>query len=134
MAPAPTCVTCAGSGEFPSDRGLVDCPDCGGTGALPPRATWVEWRSRDIDRAAVAGRELRADDARWLLSELRTARTALTEIIALAHDIQDSEAIALRIRFAANRALGLYEVGAIDERNLGHAQVGYGGGGGGGPK
>src|SRR5690349_20852340 len=111
MAPVPTCATCAGSGEFPTERGLVDCPDCGGTGQLPSRATLVEWRSRDIDRAVAAGRELRADDARWLVSELRAARAALTEIIALAHDAQDPDAIAQRIRFAANRALGLYEIG-----------------------
>jgi hypothetical protein len=116
MATPPICATCAGSGEFPTDRGLIDCPDCGGTGELPSRATLVDWRARDIERAIVAGRELRAEDARWLLSELRTARTALTEIIALAHDIQDSDAIALRIRFAANGALGLYQTGAVEPR------------------
>jgi hypothetical protein len=44
-----------------------------------------------------------------MLTELRQARAALTEIIALAHDVDDSDAIAQRIRFVANRALGLYE-------------------------
>jgi hypothetical protein len=111
MAIQSTCATCAGTGEFPTDRGPVDCPDCGGGGQLPLRATLVDWRARDIERAVGAGKELRADDAHWLLSELRAARTALTEIIALAHDIQDQEAIALRIRFSANRALGLYQTG-----------------------
>jgi hypothetical protein len=116
MAPAPTCVTCAGTGEFPTDRGLVDCPDCGGTGELPSRATLVDWRARDIDRAVTSGRELRAEDARWLVSELRAARGALTEIIALAHDINDPDAISQRIRFVANRALGLYQIGAVAQQ------------------
>jgi hypothetical protein len=91
------------------EQGPTDCPDCGGTGRLPSRATLVDWRARDIDGAAAKGRALSAEDARWLVSELRTARSALTQIIALAHDIEDSEAIAVRIRFAANKALGLYE-------------------------
>jgi hypothetical protein len=47
---------------------------------------------------------------RWLLAELRSARSALHEIIALAHDSLDQDAIGLKIRFTANRALGLYEV------------------------
>jgi hypothetical protein len=103
------CVSCGGTGEMVREQGPTDCPDCGGTGRLPSRATLVDWRARDIDRAAAGGRELSAEDARWLVSELRTARSALTQIIALAHDIEDSEAIAVRIRFAANKALGLYE-------------------------
>jgi hypothetical protein len=70
----------------------------------------VDWRARDIDRAATEGKALSTEDARWLISELRNARSALTQIIALAHDIDDSDAIAVRIRFAANKALGLYEV------------------------
>jgi len=97
------------------ERGPGDCPDCGGTGRLPSRATLVDWRSRDIDRAAASGRALSPDDARWLISELRTARSALTQIIALAHDIEGNEAIAVRIRFAANKALGLYETAALHE-------------------
>jgi hypothetical protein len=116
MVTAPTCVTCAGSGEFPTERGPVDCPDCGGTGELPSRATLVDWRARDIDRAVTSGRELRAEDARWLVSELRAARGALTEIIALAHDVNDPDAIGSRIRFVANRALGLYQIGAVEPR------------------
>jgi hypothetical protein len=124
MSTAPTCVTCAGSGEFPTDSGPVDCPDCGGTGTLPARATLVDWRARDIDRAVSAGRELRPDDARWLVSELRAARGALTEIIALAHDAHDPDAIAQRIRFVANRALGLYQVGSAEPRDPGRDGVG----------
>lgn len=105
------CVTCGGTGEMVREHGPGDCPDCGGTGRLPSRSTLVDWRARDIDRAASGGQPLGVDDARWLVSELRNARSALTQIIALAHDIDDSEAIAVRIRFAANKALGLYETG-----------------------
>jgi hypothetical protein len=110
MAKQSNCVSCAGTGEIPSERGPLDCPDCGGTGCLPSRATLVDWRSRDIERATAAGKDLSAEDARWMLSELRNMRTALTEIIALAHDVQDSDEIALRIRVTANRALGIYDV------------------------
>lgn len=109
MAAENKCMSCTGTGEMVREGGPVDCPDCGGTGYLPSRATLVEWRARDIDKAAASGRELSAQDARWLVSELRTARQALTQIISLAHDIEDRDAIALRIRFAANQALGLYE-------------------------
>jgi hypothetical protein len=72
----------------------------------------VEWRMRDIERALHAQRAPQIEDACWLAAELRAARTALTEIIALAHDVDVDESIGLRIRFLANRALGLYEVGA----------------------
>jgi hypothetical protein len=109
MAVEQQCVSCAGTGEMVRESGPVDCPDCGGTGRLPSRGTLVEWRARDIDKAATAGRDLGPEDARWLVSELRTARQALTQIISLAHDIEDTDAIAVRIRFAANKALGLYD-------------------------
>lgn len=48
----------------------------------------------------------------WLVTELRRARGSLTEIVSLAHDVGDGEgdAIASRIRFVANRALGLYDI------------------------
>jgi hypothetical protein len=107
---APSCSSCGGGGEVPTDFGPADCPDCGGAGYLPSRAVLVEWRARDIERAVSAGSEPTAVDVRWLLAELRAARHALTDVIALAHDIQDGESIAGRIRFTANRALGLYDV------------------------
>lgn len=103
------CATCVGSGEAPTDYGIVDCPDCGGAGTLPPRSTRIEWRARDIERAVQAGRNVEAAHVAWLLAELRQARSALTEIIALAHDSADEDAIGLKIRFTANRALGLYD-------------------------
>lgn len=106
------CQGCLGSGDWPTDYGIVDCPECGGSGILPSRNVLVDWRSRDIERAVGAGRSASAEDVTWLLAELRVARAALTEIIALAHDADDPEGIGVRIRFAANRALGLYETRA----------------------
>lgn len=105
---ASNCLSCHGSGEYPTDSGLIDCPDCGGSGSLPSRKVLVEWRAGDIERAYAGSREAVSADVRWLLAELRIARSALTEIIAFAHDVSDENAIATRIRFLANRALGLY--------------------------
>ena len=112
MAELPQCSSCSGSGEVPTDYGSVDCPDCGGAGFLPSRSVLVDWRSRDLERALSRGSASEISDVRWVLAEMRQARAALTEIIALAHDIRDEDAIAQRIRFVANRALGLYEIAA----------------------
>ncbi|HET9953827.1 MAG TPA: hypothetical protein VFQ61_04970 [Polyangiaceae bacterium] len=101
------CHSCGGVGELPTDFGPRDCPDCGGAGFLPSRNVLVEWRARDIERALAAGINPAAVDVRWLLAELRNARKALTDVIALAHDVQDGDAIAMRIRISASRALGL---------------------------
>jgi hypothetical protein len=94
---------------MPGDYGIADCPDCGGAGILPSAGVRIEWRAADVLRAAEGGQAVDPEHARWLVTELRRARVALTEIIALAHDAPADDAIALRIRFAANRALGLYE-------------------------
>jgi hypothetical protein len=103
-------MSCQGTGESPTDFGVVDCPDCGGSGQLPTHGVLIEWRARDIERAIGAGRPAHNKDVTWLIAELRTARMALTEIIALAHDAQDPDHIANKIRFTANRALGIYKV------------------------
>jgi hypothetical protein len=105
----PACTTCLGSGELPTDFGPRDCPDCGGAGTLPSKSTLIDWRARDIERAhTLANGSPVASDVAWLVAELRSARGALNEIIALAHDIEDENEIARRIRFVANRALGTY--------------------------
>src|SRR5688500_7059636 len=98
---ASRCGSCFGTGDAPSDYGGVTWPDCGGVGYLPTKNVLVDWRARDIERAVEAGRNAEPADVRWLLGELRNARAALTEIIALAHDSNDPDAIALRIRFTA---------------------------------
>ena len=110
MAHVQDCSSCQCSGTLPTDYGPVDCPDCGGAGYLPPRSVLTEWRARDIERGLATARAPDASDARWLLAELRQAREALTSIIALAHDVQDPDAIAMRIRFIANQGLGLYAI------------------------
>jgi hypothetical protein len=106
----PSCMTCYGTGEAVSSAGPSDCPDCGGSGILPSRGVLVEWRARDVERAHARGDDEAAVHVRWLLAELRNARRALNEIIALAHDVDDDDRIAQRIRFVANRALGTYEI------------------------
>jgi hypothetical protein len=70
----------------------------------------IDWRARDIERLRGSGSDAVAADVRWLVAELRSARGALNEIIALAHDVADGDQIAPRIRFVANRALGTYEI------------------------
>ena len=109
-------MSCHGTGEYPTESGVLDCPDCGGSGSLPSRKVLVEWRSGDIERKYTRSQETVATDVRWLLAELRAARGALNEIIALAHDVSDEDSIAFRIRSVANRALGLYAPSARDER------------------
>jgi len=102
-------MSCWGTGEFVSEYGPADCPDCGGSGTLPSKSVLIEWRSRDIERAHAGADDAVGADVRWLAAELRNARRALNEIIALAHDLDDGDSIARRIRFIANRALGTYE-------------------------
>jgi hypothetical protein len=101
-----SCDACSGSGELPTDYGVLDCPECGGSGFLPSRDVLVDWRSRDIERAIGAGITPTAGDVRWLLAELRNARAALTNVVALSHDAEDAEGISQRIRVTAQRALG----------------------------
>jgi hypothetical protein len=100
------CQSCTGTGEIGTEAGPKDCPDCGGSGALPRPDVLIEWRMRDIERARAGGDDPVASDVRWLLAELRRARTALTEIVSLAEDAGDDD-IARRLRLTAGRALGL---------------------------
>ena len=109
MTQLPKCVSCHGTGEMPTESGPTDCPDCGGAGFLPSPNVLSDWRARDIERALTAGSQPESADVRWLLAQFRVARTALTEIVALAHDIHDPDAIAVRIRATAHRALGFHQ-------------------------
>ena len=103
------CQSCLGTGEVGTEVGPVDCPDCGGAGALPHPAVMVEWRVRDIERRYDGREDSATQDMRWLIAELRRARTALTELASLAEDSGDSE-VTPRMLFIANRALELYPV------------------------
>jgi hypothetical protein len=100
------CQSCGGTGDVPTDFGPTDCPDCGGAGYLAERRTLVEWRLRDIERAVGAGIKPASVDVRWLVAELRGARKALAEVLALAHDAEDPDGIAMKIRVVASRAMG----------------------------
>lgn len=108
------CESCSGTGEFGTEVGVVDCPDCGGTGVLPSRATLVEWRARDIAKRQ-SGASGDANDVRFLLAELERARSALTQVVALAMDAAEDDAIAGQIRRTAYDALGLYQEANADE-------------------
>ena len=109
MAVNRRCLSCAGTGEGASDYGPVDCPDCGGSGILPSRSVHTDWRARDIDRALTTGQLPQTEDVKWMLTELQSARRALTDIIALAHDVVTPDSISMRIRSVAHTALGLYD-------------------------
>jgi hypothetical protein len=101
------CETCYGEGQVPTDEGLVTCPDCGGAGSLPSPGTLVEWRLRAIEEAQEGRNDDAALDLRWLAFELRRARDALTELVALIDDLDETPA-RTRMRFIANGALNLY--------------------------
>jgi hypothetical protein len=109
---ARACGSCNGMGEIGTEAGLVDCPDCGGVGVLPNPGALVEWRMRDIENLRGLGATPEAQDVRWLCSELRKARAALTEITALSQESESEEA-RLQVRITAGRALGLFEAEPI---------------------
>lgn len=102
------CETCYGQGEIPTDAGLLTCPDCGGEGTLASPATLVEWRLRAIEQGQSGRHDEIAQDVRWLAFEVRRAREALTELVALIDDL-DETPLRTRMRFIANGALNLYE-------------------------
>jgi hypothetical protein len=116
------CNSCSGSGEVGTEAGPVDCPDCGGSGVLPHPSVLVEWRVRDIERARAAGSDAAASDIRWLIAELRRARTALTEIASLAEDAGDSET-AQQLRVTVGQALELFEVSPASAGSLASARA-----------
>jgi hypothetical protein len=100
------CESCLGTGEYPTDYGMVDCPDCGGSGHMPSRRVVVERRLRDVERALEGGLRLKQDDMRWLLLEIRTMRQALRTVVALSHDGTDDTSVSAQIRRTAEKALG----------------------------
>lgn len=83
---------------------------------MPSRSVHTDWRARDIEKALSAGTVPEPAEVRWLLTELHTARRALTEIIALAHDVAGPDSISMGIRSVAHVALGLYDPAPIDPK------------------
>ena len=105
------CGNCYGEGQVSTDAGPVTCPDCGGAGVLPSSDVLVEWRAVEIERLHGTGPEQIAQDVRWLIFELRRARSALTKVLALATELGDEPPVQ-QLRFIANEAIGLYPVAA----------------------
>jgi hypothetical protein len=104
-----SCRSCHGQGAIPGEVGPVACPDCGGSGCLPPRDVLIDWRLAEIERVHAKTTDDVSPHVRWLAFELRRARQALVQVIALSQELEDTSPIAQRIRFVANDALGIYE-------------------------
>jgi len=104
-----TCGNCYGEGHVPTDDGLVTCPECGGAGVLPAEDVIVEWRAGEIERLSGGGTDQAAQDIRWLLFQLRRARTALTKVLALSQEAPDEPSVQ-EIRLIASETLGLYSI------------------------
>lgn len=100
------CEGCMGTGEYPSDYGVVDCPDCGGAGYVPSRKQVIERRLREVERAHDGGLKLKTADVKWLLGEFKRAREALQKVAALAHDAGHDPNVATQIEVVAETALG----------------------------
>ena len=95
----------------------MDCPDCGGSGALPDPSVRVDWRMRDIERVQGQRPGSVGADVRWLVSELRRARKALTEVASLAQEPMTPE-VARQINVTAGDALCLFAVTPVDESKV----------------
>ena len=102
------CLTCYDSGEIVTELGPVDCPDCAGDpGAVSPWGQ-TERRLRDIEQR-YAGKPDLGDDVRWLVFELRKARSALLQILARCQDAPDGDGLAAEVRHWVNEATRMYD-------------------------
>jgi hypothetical protein len=93
---------------------------------LPHHDTLVEWRLRSIERAHRTRDDGVANDIKWLAFELRRAREALTGLLALTDEVEETEepqGVPSRMRFIANRALGLYGVAPVEATAKGTADA-----------
>lgn len=86
---------------------------------LPTQNVLVEWRAREIERLLCSGDDQVAHDVRWLIFELRRARSALTQLLVLTEELDADASVSAparspvqQMRFIANDALGLYSVAA----------------------
>jgi hypothetical protein len=104
-----SCTTCYGTGEIVGEHGPVTCSHCFGDGVPPGQGAKVEWRLRDIERNIAASDRDREADLLWLVYELRRNREALVRVLTLCQDADDGNALAIRVKYEANEALGLYE-------------------------
>jgi hypothetical protein len=83
---------------------------------LPHPYTLVEWRLREIEQVHGSQGTETAKAVKWLAFELRHAREALTELLALSDELDESPARS-RMRFVANRALSLYDVTVVGSKS-----------------
>ncbi len=104
-----TCLTCLGSGEVSSERGLAGCPDCDGTGKVGDVYRRAEQQVREIEVRASRLTGEAAADVGWLIGELRRSRSALLKVLTAAQEVEGDELIK-RIRFVANESLQIYRV------------------------
>lgn len=100
------CEGCMGTGEYASDFGVVDCPDCDGAGYVPSRKWAVERRLREVGRANDGGLKIKSADVKWLLAELKRSRDALQKVAALSHDAAQNPQAATQIEVLVGDALG----------------------------
>jgi hypothetical protein len=108
-----TCLSCLGSGEVSSERGLARCPDCDGEGKIRALHSRNEQRIRKIEARTQRLSGEAAEDTQWLIGELRRLRVALFDAMAVAQEMankdgSDAEALLHRIQFEANEVLGIY--------------------------
>jgi len=103
-----TCLTCLGTGETSSERGLATCVDCDGGGKIGSVFLRNEQRMRQIE---VHVKRLSGEaqlDTQWLVAQLRKTRDALVKVMTAAQDGAPEDDLLKRIRFEANEALGMY--------------------------
>jgi hypothetical protein len=111
------CNSCYGQGVTATEHGPLTCSDCAGVGSLPSNMVRTEWRLRELERiysAADSGISsvdtgAAAQDLRWLVSEVRRARGALLQILAVTDDTDlVADPTLTRIKFLANEVLSIY--------------------------
>lgn len=103
-----TCLTCLGTGEVSSERGLSRCEDCDGTGKIGSVFVRNEQRMRQIEQRLGKLSGEAALDSQWLIGELRRSRSALVKVLTAAQDAESEDELLRQIRFFANDALGMY--------------------------
>lgn len=103
-----TCLTCLGTGEVSSERGLSRCADCDGSGRIGTVFIRNEQRMREIERRSQKLTGEAQQDTQWLVGELRRTRAALVKTMTAAQDGPEDDELLKRILFEANEALGMY--------------------------
>jgi hypothetical protein len=109
-----TCLTCLGTGEVSSERGLARCDDCDGTGRIGSEFVRSEQRMRQIEARLARLSGEAALDCQWLIGELRRSREALLNVMTIAQDGDQNDELLRRVRFEFNEAAGIYPAASLD--------------------